>query len=105
MLITHELEQVIPAEGVRENLRWGSVAWMSVQWDDREVERGWCSHCVTLTEHTREQMTWLPGLWRSAYKCNSCGVSLAACAAGAPPAAERALFWRTGAVCWRLLTC
>jgi hypothetical protein len=20
-----------------------------------------------------QEMTWLPGLWRSAYKCNSCG--------------------------------
>jgi len=27
------------------------------------------------------------------------------CGGRAPPAAERALFWRTGAVCWRLLTC
>ena len=46
---------------------------MSVRWDDREMERGWCSHCVTLSEHAREQITWLPGLWRSAYKCNACG--------------------------------
>ena len=46
-----------------------------VKWDDREVERGWCSHCVTLTEHTRQELTWLTGVWRSSYKCNSCGAS------------------------------
>jgi hypothetical protein len=44
-----------------------------MRWDDREIESGWCSHCVTMSEHTREQITWLPGLWRSAYKCNACG--------------------------------
>jgi len=24
------------------------------KWDERGVETGWCSHCVTLSEHTRQ---------------------------------------------------
>ena len=26
----------------------------TVKWDEREVETGWCSHCVTHSEHTRQ---------------------------------------------------
>jgi len=41
------------------------------RWRDRETERGWCSHCVEVTTHTRAETAWLPG-WRSVYVCGGC---------------------------------
>lgn len=45
---------------------------MDQRWDDRDLEQGWCSHCVRRTEHKLKEKTWLPGLWRSIYECKGC---------------------------------
>ena len=47
-------------------------------WRDRELERGWCSHCVSQTEHTLVEKSWLPG-WRSVYTCGACRQRTVAC--------------------------
>ena len=65
----------------------------SRKWEERDIESGFCSHCVTWTEHTRQETSWLPGIWRSAYKCSSCGQRTLACINDCGAAAKGDWYW------------
>lgn len=69
---------VVPVFHTRRNYSWNRGERDMARWRDRETERGWCSHCVSHTEHTRAERSWLPG-WRSIYVCGACRQRTVAC--------------------------